>query len=83
MKADKEDLRLEDEASLFACQIITWGYQCHLLIEWPDGVLASAFVPHGLLISAALDRALTDAYDRGRAKLEEIHLRYAQHVGNA
>jgi hypothetical protein len=82
-KADPSDARLADESSGYAFQIITWGSRGHLLVEWPDGVLASAYVPFGLLVGEAVDKALLAAYDQGREVLERINLAHAEHAGRA
>lgn len=82
-KADAKDPRLSDEASNFAFQTITWGARAHLLVEWPDGVLASAYVPFGPPVGEAVEKALLAAYDQGRTVLEQINLAHAAHAGSA
>lgn len=81
--ADPADPRLEDSASEIGLRAVTQGAEPRLLVEWPDMVLAWAFIPFGLQATVALETALRDAYQRGRDVLERLHIELGQQAGNA
>ena len=66
-----------------ALRFIALGTVGLLLIEWPDGVLAWAYLPCGPNVLMALRNAMLDAYSRGRDVLERIHTELGLPAGNA
>lgn len=83
MKADAADPRLEGSTSLLGFHAVTYPEQGRLLVEWPDATLAWAFVPFGPPVVDAIAAALQEAYTRGRAQLETIHLQHLAPAGEA
>lgn len=66
-----------------ALHVITTGGLGFLTVEWPDGVLARLYLKAGVPVLSCVHDELIAAYERGRSVLEQIHLRYARHAGNA
>lgn len=64
-------------------RFIVHGAVGHLAIEWPDGVLAWAYIPGGLNVLRGMRESLLDAYQRGRDALELIHLQHLAPSGEA
>lgn len=77
-----EEPRLGGNSSLFL-QAVTLGSRTSMLVEWPDGSLAYALLPCGVLAQEALCTALREAYARGRHCLEALHLQAGETAGTA
>lgn len=72
---ESTDIRLVEQSAMLAINMITkGGSAARLLVQWPDGTLAYAYLPVGGQVLDGLRTALIDAYARGRDRLEQIHL---------
>lgn len=78
------DVRLVEQSSMEAINIITsGGSAARLLVQWPDGTLAYAFLPAGGQVLNGIRAALLRAYAHGRDRLEQIHLELGRPQGQA
>ena len=80
---DLKDPRLADDPTATALNVIIRGSSAHLVLEWPDGVLARAFLPVGDQLLMGMRASMLEAYARGRATLEAIHLQHLTPTGSA
>ena len=78
------DVRLVEQSSTETINIITsGGSAARLLVQWPDGALAYAYLPAGGQVLEGIRSALLKAYARGRDRLEQIHLEMGLTQGQA
>lgn len=77
------DPRLADDATVTALNVIVHRSPAHMVLQWPDGVLARAFLPTGDQLLMGMRAAMLDAYARGRKALEKIHLQHLEPTGTA
>lgn len=77
---DDPRLAIPDDHAL---RFLAQGAVGQLAIEWPDGVLAWAYIPGGEQLLRGMRDSMLEAYSRGRSLLEQIHLQHGQHAGNA
>lgn len=78
------DVRLVEQSSTETINIITsGGSAARLLVQWPDGTLAYAYLPAGGQVLEGIRSALLKAYAHGRDRLEQIHLEMSLTQGQA